>query len=489
MSEIKSTSLGLDFEDYMEFVNSVESRFSEHAAKASDAIRWQGQKGMDSSEYEGYVRNNMESRVRFRTPYQHDRDTILYSNSFAALAGKTQMLIGSRASILRTRLTHTLFVSQIAESIGRGLQLNEDLISAIALGHDLGHTPFAHAGEWGLNEWIYNKIGADPRAGRQEKLDIPQTTDINEEVQNVDPTAEMLETAFLVSENENSFDLILSPNKKERRLFLHARQSFKRLTVFEEQNLSKQVLFGIWRHSGSCSADDYKFSYKDNDGKRLNKESLTYEAQVVRLADDIAWVAHDLQDAIQAGLLNISQFARKRMGYIGAEKYTVTEAAGDRSKWIDLFINDAITFNFDQLDKASLKGGEGRQIQLSPAKEELLRNLKEAVYSVHNDEEVNRSNRCAIEVITSLCDHYYEHKNSFVEDLGKVKEKREVAFYDHDYINRNWNSSSRQGNQMLEISRMALICDFVSSLTDEEAVKLHARYFSPEAFIKPIFSL
>lgn len=467
---VKGKSLGQEYEDYKDFVSFVEGKLDDAAAKSSNAERWSGEECLDKTEYEKLRKRGFEDRIRFRTPFQHDRDTILYSSSFAALAGKTQMLIGNKASILRTRLTHSLFVSQLARSIGRGLGLNEDLIDAIGLGHDLGHTPFAHAGEWGINAWLYEEIS-------RRFLKDNEQQEMEFELSRTNPVAELLRPAFLVAGNENGLALIQSPDMKERRLFLHAKQSFKRLCHFEGQNPTKQVLFGIWRHSGRCFADDCDFSYVEG-GQTLNANYLTYEAQVVRLADDIAWVAHDIKDATQAKLIDRATLAQMRMGFAGTEKITISDIGND-ANWISMFVNDAIIHNHGALDKDALTACE-HKIDLSENKQEILKKLKEAVYKVHNDEEVHRSNECAIRVLKELCGWYENHQDKFLADMKRIKDKREMEFYSQEDVKREWDE---------EITRMGMVCDFISTLTDEEAFELHKRYFSAEAYIKPIFGI
>ena len=104
-----------------------------------------------SKSYESKGREREEEECELRTPFQRDRDRIIYCKSFRRLKHKTQVFLSPEGDHYRTRLTHTLEVSQIARTIARGLRLNEDLTEAIAMGHDLGHTPFGHAGERVLN--------------------------------------------------------------------------------------------------------------------------------------------------------------------------------------------------------------------------------------------------------------------------------------------------------------------------------------------------
>lgn len=173
-----------------------------------------------------------------RTAFQRDRDRILHSKSFRRLKHKTQVFIDPEGDHYRTRLTHSLEVAQIARTIGRALRLNEDLIEAIALGHDVGHTPFGHAGETALDEAI--------RAARP---DHPP--------------------------------------------FTHYVHSLRILDVLESLNLTEEVRAGVGGHSkGRNDLSAY-------DGEPTS----TLEAAVVRISDRIAYLCHDLDDALRSGMI------------------------------------------------------------------------------------------------------------------------------------------------------------------------------------------
>ncbi len=159
-----------------------------------------------------------------RTEFQRDRDKIIHSKAFRRLKHKTQVFITPEGDHYRTRLTHTLEVSQIARTIVRSLRLNEDLVEAMALGHDLGHTPFGHAGENALNE--------------------------------------------LCSDG-----------------FRHNEQSVRVADVLETLNLTAEVLDGIGNHTGDCNA-------------------LTLEGTVLKYADRIAYINHDIDDACRGGIIS-----------------------------------------------------------------------------------------------------------------------------------------------------------------------------------------
>ncbi|MFZ4508967.1 MAG: deoxyguanosinetriphosphate triphosphohydrolase [Fimbriimonas sp.] len=175
-----------------------------------------------------------------RTAYQRDRDRVLHSKSFRRLKHKTQVFIDPFGDHYRTRLTHSLEVAQIARTIGRALRLNEDLIEAIALGHDVGHTPFGHAGESALDEALQRH--GDPAL----------------------PT------------------------------FRHYEHSLRVLDVLENLNLTHETRAGIGGHSKG------RKDLTAHDGE----PSSTLEAAVVRISDRIAYLNHDLDDALRSGILD-----------------------------------------------------------------------------------------------------------------------------------------------------------------------------------------
>ena len=188
-----------------------------------------------------------------RTEFQRDRDKILHSKSFRRLKHKTQVFLSPYNDHFRTRLTHTLEVSQIARTMARALRLNEDLVEAISLGHDLGHTPFGHCGEGILNE--------------------------------------------------------LLPNG-----FYHNLQSVRVVEVLEDMNLCKETIDGILTHS---------WGYKPK----------TPEAQIVQYADKIAYINHDIEDSVRAGVISEADLPRDCADYFSQ----------DQSARLGKMISDVIT--------------------------------------------------------------------------------------------------------------------------------------------------
>ena len=175
----------------------------------------------------------------YRGPYQRDRDRIVHSAAFRRLSGKMQVFTGERGDYHRTRLTHTMEVTSIARTIGRALRLNEDLIEALALMHDIGHPPFGHAGEDALNECLSDDGGF----------------------------------------SHNQYALTLVEELEQR------------YHDFPGLNLSKEVLDGQ-----RCRVD-----------KAGRQQSPILEVQVVDMADSIAYDAHDVDDAVKLGLIDIDE--------------------------------------------------------------------------------------------------------------------------------------------------------------------------------------
>lgn len=184
-------------------------------------------------------RKRPEPPCPIRTEFQRDRDRIIHSKAFRRLKHKTQVFIAPEGDHFRTRLTHTLEVAQIARTIARALRLNEDLTEAIALGHDLGHTPFGHAGEEALNQ-------------------------------------------------------VYPPG------FRHNEQSLRVVEVLEDLNLTWEVRDGILCHTG----------------ERLPQ---TLEGQIVRLADRIAYINHDIDDALRGGVLTEADLPQDCLEVLGRD--------------------------------------------------------------------------------------------------------------------------------------------------------------------------
>ena len=237
-------------------------------------------------------RNREEVPDDIRTAYMVDRDRILHSKSFRRLKHKTQVYIKTWGDHYRTRLTHTLEVAQIGKTIGKGIGLNEDLIDAISLAHDIGHVAFAHNGEEVLNE--------------------------------------------------------LLPNG-----FRHNKNSVRVLTRIEGQgkglNLTEEVLDGVLHHSGFSN--------------ELAK-AFTLEGQVVRYSDKIAYVNHDIDDSIRAGLLSEDEIPKNILSILG-------NTHGNR---INTLVKDCIYNTLNNIEKGNV------EISLSPSIQNALSELRNFMF-------------------------------------------------------------------------------------------------------------
>jgi len=231
-------------------------------------------------------RRRPEKEDDFRSAFQRDRDKIIHSKSFRRLKHKTQVFISPVEDHYRTRLTHTLEVSQIARTIARALCLNEDLAEAIALAHDLGHTPFGHAGEFVLDDILKTNYG---------------------------------------------------------RRFYHNEQSVRVVEVIEKDgrglNLCREIIDGIKNHT----PDD--------------PQPATLEGQIVRLADRIAYLHHDIEDSIRAGVLAEKQLPKKTMQVLGKNildsivRSIITHSRNKPAITMDKKINQAMDDLYDFMYK------------------------------------------------------------------------------------------------------------------------------------------
>src|SRR6476659_635422 len=202
--------------------------------------------------YETRGRERDEEPCLVRTPFQRDRDRIVHSKPFRRLKGKTQVFIDPEGDHFRTRMTHTLETTAISRGVARALRLNEDLTEAIGLGHDMGHTPFGHAGEDALDEAL----------------------------------------------------------RPHGRRFRHNEQS---LAIAERLNLTAEVRDGILTHTGE-------------------REPATLEGKIVRIVDRVAYVNHDIDDAIRHGILAEADLPRDELDVLG-------ETGSER---IDTLVHDLI---------------------------------------------------------------------------------------------------------------------------------------------------
>ena len=197
-----------------------------------------------------------EKTSPFRTPYQRDRDRIIHSTSFRRLKHKTQVFVNTTDDHFRTRITHSLEVSQIARTLGKIFNLNEDLCESLSLAHDLGHPPFGHSGEDALNDCMTSYGGFDHN----------------------------IQTLRIVTLIE------------------------KKYYKFDGLNLTIETLDGLLKHNGAIFD---RSSYDEILGRNIFKGKINFfknpslEAQISSISDDIAYNSHDIEDGLKANLFNI----------------------------------------------------------------------------------------------------------------------------------------------------------------------------------------
>ena len=299
-----------------------------------------------------------EEECEIRTCFQRDIDRITHSKSFRRLKHKTQVFLQPEGDHYRTRLTHTLEVSRLARTVVRALRLNEDLAEAIALGHDLGHTPFGHAGERALN--------------------------------NIHPGG-----------------------------FKHYEQSLRVVDILERGgrglNLCEETRLGILHHTHGAPDD-------------------TLEAIAVRLCDRIAYINHDLDDSIRAGILTAEEVPAR-----------IRRECGERnSERINAFITDLIR-----------NSGEG-ELKMSPAMQETFDFFHGFMFSDVYTNPLAKSEENKVEgILSRLYDYYAAHPEALPEDFAGVIE--------------------REGRQ-----RAA--CDYISGMTDSYAMEKYGELFIPFAW-------
>lgn len=299
----------------------------------------------------------LESKCTLRTDFQRDRDRILHSNAFRRLKHKTQVFLVPVGDHYRTRLTHTLEVSQIARTISRALRLNEDLTEAIAMGHDLGHTPFGHTGEDVLNQIC-------------------------------------------------SFG------------FKHYLQSIRVVHYIENNgkglNLTFEVKNGIACHT--------------------NQVASTKEGNVVRLADKIAYINHDIDDAIRAGVLNVSQLPLRAIKILGNSK----------SRRITTLVQSVINNGTDTI---------AIEPNIKVAHDELRTFMFENVYtnSIAKAEEQK-----ARQLIEKLFEYFYKNPHKLPSPYKEILEKYGIE---------------------------RAVCDYIAGMSDGYAINLYSELFIPKGWM------
>jgi dGTPase len=383
------------------------------------ATRWQDSRGRLHPEQESEV----------RTPFQRDRDRIVHSTAFRRLMHKTQVFISPEGDHFRTRLTHSIEVAQIARTIARALALDEDLAEALALAHDLGHTPFAHAGEEALNAVMA------PWGG-------------------------------------------FSHNDQTLRVLVHLEQ---RYAEFDGLNLTWESLEGVVKHNGPLAGAGQSGPLPATIAAYNVRHDLSLatwpgpEAQVAALADDIAYDHHDLDDGLRAGFFGID--ALDAVPHVAEMFHAVTErypeAAPPRiihetvRRLIDAMVRDLLDETRRRLvaaapeNVADIRGLGHATVAFSDAMGQKDRALKDFLFAnMYRRGSVLRETENAHDVVTDL--------------FGRL-----IAAPDR--LPTEWREQSAGAD---EAGRARLVADYIAGMTDRYAKQEHERLRQPNDGIK-----
>ena len=351
-----------------------------------------------------------EKSSSFRSPYQRDRDRIVHSTAFRRLKHKTQVFVNTIDDHYRTRLTHSLEVSQIARTLGKIFNLNEDLCETLSLSHDIGHPPFGHAGEEALDECMNNFGGFDHN----------------------------IQTLRILTLLENKY------------------YSFAGL------NLTLETLDGLIKHNGPV---DDKSKFDEILGKNIFKNKIIYknnpslEAQISTISDDIAYNSHDLEDGLKAKLFNIndlvhipviSEIVRKHKKKIKSKDIELVLRQIIR-EMINVMVSDVvknIKINLKKFSPKNVNDIYKSNISYVNFSEKLLNfdyHIRDFLkYKMYNNKEVLKKNIKGKKIINFLFTKIKKNPNKYIKkNLIKISQNKERA-----------------------------VCDFIAGMTDRYAINL-----------------
>ncbi len=320
------------------------------------------------------------AECHIRTEFQRDKDRIVYSKAFRRLKHKTQVFLSPMGDHYRTRLTHTLEVAEIARTIARALSLNEDLAEAISMGHDIGHTPFGHAGETVLNEIVPGG-------------------------------------------------------------FSHCRHSLRVVDQLEQGgkglNLTYEVRDGILKHSKG---------FGDIIPSKKGDWAATIEGRIVRIADIIAYLSHDLDDAIRSGVIGPKDVPEKLVKVFG----------NTHSSRIATMIKDVIG--------NTIETNNGMELSISSEVHLAMIELRGFLYdNVYRAPQVHREFEKARKILLDLYEYFIKDKDAF------IRESR--SLFEEDVKEKEGESYERR------------VADLIAAMTDRYAQNLYERLFMPSPLV------
>lgn len=361
-----------------------------------------------------------EAECTTRSAFQRDRDRVLHSTPFRRLTHKTQVFIYHEGDHYRTRLTHSLEVAQIARTVARQLRLDEDLAEALALAHDLGHSPFGHAGERALDRCMHAHGGFDHNA----------------------------QSLRVVTRLERKY------------------------LQFDGLNLTWETLEGLAKHNGPLAAGDHAVAkvvaglsaWRDMQAG----DQASAEAQVASLADDIAYTTHDIDDALRAGLLHLPQLADAPLAGAIVRAVPHPAAGGADSRHIYEVTRRMITVLIADMVRTSRE----RLCDLAPESPDDIRAAPAAVVAFSD-----ATSRDLAALKSFLFAHVYRHERVMsvmrrAEDVVRDLFARCLA--DPAAMPANWQ---RAVAGLDDRRRARVVADYVAGMTDRYALAEHRRLF------------
>jgi dGTPase len=359
-----------------------------------------------------------EPKPDFRSEYQRDRDRIIHSNAFRRLVYKTQVFVNHEGDLYRTRITHSIEVAQIARSAAVALRLNEALTEAVSLAHDLGHTPFGHAGQDALNACMRSYGGFEHN----------------------------LQSLRVVDELE------------------------ERYAEFRGLNLTFECREGILKH---CSVRNAR-ALGELGERFIRRQQPSLEAQLANLADEIAYNNHDVDDGIRAGIIDFQDLSDVR---IFRREYDAVTALypdlGERRlvyeivrRMINFVVTDLITTTQSHLDEAHPRSIEDVRRRAKP-----LVGLSDAARAEHDELKAFLRERVY---------RHYKVLRMTTKAKRVLKELFEAFFEDIHLMPTEHLDAALRGEKDLGISgRARAVADYVAGMTDRYAILEHRRLFDP----------
>jgi dGTPase len=350
-----------------------------------------------------------EANSLYRTPFQRDRDRIIHSASFRRLKHKTQVFVNTEGDHYRTRITHSIEVAQIARSITKHLGLNDDLAETLSLAHDLGHTPFGHAGEESLNECMIDYGGFDHN----------------------------LQTLRIIMFLENKY------------------------LKFKGLNLTIETLDGLLKHNGPINnmSSVKKLIGLKNFNNRINfNNSASIEAQISAISDDIAYNNHDIQDGIRAKMFDLSELIEINFFKDIYNSHKKSIKKNNKEILIYQIIRDSIDLMVKDLIKNTINN--------------LKKNKIKSLNSIYKHEKIivcfsEKFLKIEKEIRFFLRTKMYNHKKVLIKNNKGKKIVKDL------FILINKKPNKFLTIEQLKLDKHRAIADFISGMTDRFAINLH----------------